>query len=50
MTVAIRTDQAGRPEVVVTVTEHPTTVFLVLGGRSDMTVRATGAATFVYSI
>ncbi|MEK7424563.1 MAG: pilus assembly protein TadG-related protein [Actinomycetota bacterium] len=50
VTVAIRTDQAGRPEVVVTVTEHPTTVFLVLGGRADMTVRATGAATFVYSI
>lgn len=50
VTVAIRTDQAGRPEVVVTVTEHPTTVFLVLGGRADMTVSATGAATFVYSI
>jgi Flp pilus assembly protein TadG len=38
------------PQVIVTVTEHPSTVFLVLGGADDMTVRATGAARFVYSL
>jgi Flp pilus assembly protein TadG len=37
------------PEVVVTITERPTTVFLALAGNEHMTVRATGAATFVYS-
>lgn len=47
--VAIRADPAGRPEVVVTITERRRTVFLALGGRSDLTVRASGAATFVYS-
>jgi Flp pilus assembly protein TadG len=47
--VTVRTDAAGHPEVVVTITERRSTVFLALGGRSDLTVRATGAATFVYS-
>lgn len=46
--VAIRYDPD--PHVIVTITEHPSTVFLVLGGASDMTVRATGAAKFVYSL
>lgn len=46
--VAIRYDP--QPQVIVTITEHPSTVFLILGGADDMTVRATGAATFVYSI
>jgi Flp pilus assembly protein TadG len=39
-----------RPDAVrVTVTERRRTVFLVLGGRSTMTVRATGVARVVYS-
>jgi hypothetical protein len=39
-----------RPDSVrVVVTEHRRTVFLVLGGRSTMTVRATGIARVVYS-
>jgi Flp pilus assembly protein TadG len=33
----------------VTVTERRSTVFLVLGGRSTMTVRGTGVARIVYS-
>lgn len=33
----------------VTITERRRTVFLVLGGRSTMTVRATGVARVVYS-
>jgi Flp pilus assembly protein TadG len=37
------------PEVVVTITEHRSTVFLILGGSEDMTVHATGSAIFVYS-
>lgn len=47
--VTFRTGPTGAPEIVVTITEHRRTVFLVLGGRDDLTVRATGAATFVYS-
>ncbi len=35
--------------VTVTVTERRATVFLVLGGRSTMTVRAAGTARIVYS-
>lgn len=38
------------PQVIVTITEHPSTVFLMLGGADDMTVRATGAAKFVYAL
>ncbi len=39
-----------RPDSVrVTVTERRSTVFLVLGGRSTLTVRATGVARIVYS-
>jgi Flp pilus assembly protein TadG len=37
------------PEVVVTITEHRSAVFLILGGAEDMTVHATGSAIFVYS-
>jgi Flp pilus assembly protein TadG len=37
------------PEVVVTITEHRNTVFLILGGADEMTVHATGSAIFVYS-
>ncbi len=47
--IAFRTGPTGEPEIVVTITEHRTTVFLVLGGADDLTVRAAGAATFVYS-
>ncbi|MFM2072230.1 MAG: hypothetical protein RLZZ623_2493 [Actinomycetota bacterium] len=50
VTVAIRHGITGRAEVVVTITEHRPTVFLALGGRSTMTVRSVGAATFVYSV
>jgi Flp pilus assembly protein TadG len=38
-----------QPEVTVTITEHRRTVFLILGGSDQLTVRATGSATFVYS-
>jgi Flp pilus assembly protein TadG len=48
--VTFRTGPTGAPEIVVTITEHRTTVFLVLGGADDLTVRATGAATFVYAV
>lgn len=47
--VAIRTGPLGDPEVVVTVTERRTTVFLALGGTDVLTVRATGAATYLYA-
>lgn len=47
--VAIRTGPLGDPEVVVTVTERRTTVFLALGGTDVLTVRATGAAIYVYA-
>lgn len=46
--VEFRTGADGRPTVVVTITEHRTAVFLALGGQDRMTVRATGAARFVY--
>jgi len=46
--VAVRTGPTGEPEVVVTITERRTTVFLALGGAEVLTVRASGAATFVY--
>ena len=46
--VAIRTGPTGEPEVVVTVTERRTAVFLALGGTDVLTVRASGAATFIY--
>lgn len=39
-----------QPQVVVTITEHPSTVFPSLGGTDSMTVRATGSAIYVYSI
>jgi len=42
-------DAVDGPTVVVTITEHPTTVFLTLGGASTMTIHATGSARFVYS-
>ncbi|MBI4933165.1 MAG: hypothetical protein HY828_04760 [Actinobacteria bacterium] len=41
--------QVTPDSVRVTVTERRRTVFLVLGGRSTMTVRATGVARVVYS-
>jgi len=47
--VAIRTGPLGDPEVVVTITERRAAVFLALGGTDVLTVRATGAATFVYA-
>lgn len=47
--VEIRTGVTGEPEIVVTITERRRTVFLVLGGASDLTVRASGAATFLYA-
>jgi Flp pilus assembly protein TadG len=47
--VAIRTGPFGDPEVVVTITERRDAVFLALGGTDVLTVRATGAATFVYA-
>jgi Flp pilus assembly protein TadG len=46
--VQIRYDPA--PQVVVTITEHRSTVFLILGGAEQLTVRATGSATLVYSV
>jgi Flp pilus assembly protein TadG len=46
--VDVRTGPTGRPEVVVTITERRTTVFLALGGAEVLTVRASGAATFLY--
>ena len=46
--VTVRTGPTGEPEVVVTVTERRTTVFVALGGADVLTVRATGAATFLY--
>ncbi|MCB1002333.1 MAG: hypothetical protein KDB40_23775 [Acidimicrobiales bacterium] len=46
--VAVRTGPTGEPEVVVTITERRTTVFVALGGADVLTVRATGAATFLY--
>ena len=49
VSVDIRIDPSGQPEVVVTVTERRLAVFLALGGASEITVRASGAATFVYS-
>lgn len=50
VSVDVRTNLAGSTEVVVTITERRTAVFLVLGGLDEMTVSATGAATFVYVI
>ena len=47
--IAMRTDAAGRPEIVVTITERPRTIFLALTGAESMTVRATGAAIALYS-
>ena len=38
------------PHVVVTITERRSTVFLILGGSEQLTVRATGSAVFVYSV
>lgn len=46
--VTVRTGPTGEPEVVVTVVERRTTVFLALGGAEQLTVRASGAATFLY--
>jgi len=47
--IVMRTDAAGRPEIVVTITERPRTIFLALTGAESMTVRATGAAIALYS-
>jgi Flp pilus assembly protein TadG len=47
--IAVDVRRDPEPQVVVTITEHRRTVFLVLGGAREMTVHATGAATFVYS-
>lgn len=47
--VSIRERPDGEPEIVVTITERRQTVFTALGGVDQLTVRATGAATFVYS-
>lgn len=46
--VTVRTGPTGQPEVVVTIVERRTAVFLALGGADELTVRATGAATFLY--
>ena len=46
--VGVRTGPTGAPEVVVTITERRSTVFLALGGADELTVRASGAATFLY--
>lgn len=37
------------PELVVTITERRSTIFLILGGNDELIVAATGSATFVYS-
>lgn len=47
--VQVRVLYQPEPEVTVTITEHRTTVFMILGGADQLTVRATGSATFVYS-
>jgi Flp pilus assembly protein TadG len=47
--VDIRVDDEGQPTVFVTITERRTSVFLILGGRDQITVRATGAARFTYT-
>jgi hypothetical protein len=47
--IAMRTDPTGRPEIVVTVTERPRTIFLALTGAESMTVHATGSAIALYS-
>lgn len=47
--VAVEVRYDPEPEVLVTITERRTTVFLVLGGAEVMTVSATGSATFVYA-
>jgi len=39
----------NHPVVEVTITEHVRAVFLALAGTTDLTVRATGSARFVYS-
>lgn len=49
VSVAIRTGPTGEPEVVVTITERRRAIFAALGGADVLTVRASGAATFVYS-
>ena len=46
--VEFRMDSDGRPTVHVTITEHRTAVFLVLGGRERISVQARGSARFVY--
>ncbi len=46
--VTVRTGPTGEPEVVVTITERRTAVFVALTGADQLTVRATGAATFLY--
>jgi Flp pilus assembly protein TadG len=48
--VDVRFVDGTRPQLIVTITEHPGTVFLVLGGADEMTVRASGSAIFVYSV
>lgn len=48
--VTVRYSADGTAEVVVTITERPTAVFLALGGITTMSVHATGIARFVYSI
>jgi hypothetical protein len=43
------TDAAGRPELVVSVTARRNSVFLLLAGTEEMTVRATGSAIALYT-
>ena len=49
VSVEVRTDRYGRPEVMVTVTERRRSVFLVLVAVPRMTVTASGAATMAWS-
>ena len=46
--ILVRTSVTGHSEIVVTITERRRAVFVALGGVDTFTVRATGAATFVY--
>ncbi len=47
--VTVRYTADGTAEVVVTITERPSAVFLALGGITTMSVHATGIARFLYS-
>lgn len=47
--VEVRTGPTGTPQVIVTVTEHRTSVFLTLTSIDEITVRASGSAIVVWS-